>query len=178
VVPPEPVQLPEYATFTCAPAGKLHVKVKTAGATVKLPNACVAVCGVASLSVTFTVNDVAPAVLGVPVMAPVDGFKFNPPGSAPTLIEYVYAGVPPAAVQLPVYTTFTRAPAGKLQVNVKMAGATAKLAIARVAVCAGAPLSVTFTVNDVVPAVLGIPVMAPVDGFKFNPAGNAPALIE
>jgi hypothetical protein len=76
-----------YVTPTCAVGGKLQVNVNVGGATVKLLTACVAVCGVASPSVTFTVNDVVPAVLGVPVIAPVEVFKFNPPGNAPALIE-------------------------------------------------------------------------------------------
>jgi hypothetical protein len=81
------VQLPEYATPTLAPAGKLHASVNNGGATVKLANACNAVPAPGALSVTFTVNEKAPAVLGVPVIAPVEVFKFKPPGSAPALIE-------------------------------------------------------------------------------------------
>jgi hypothetical protein len=36
--------------------------------------------------------------------------------------------------------------------------------------------SVTFTVNDTVPAVVGVPEITPVDATRLNPAGNAPAL--
>ena len=36
--------------------------------------------------------------------------------------------------------------------------------------------SVTFTVNDTVPAVVGVPEITPVDATRLSPAGNAPAL--
>ena len=36
--------------------------------------------------------------------------------------------------------------------------------------------SVTFTVNDTVPAVVGVPEITPVDETKLNPAGSVPAL--
>jgi hypothetical protein len=36
--------------------------------------------------------------------------------------------------------------------------------------------SFTCTVNDTVPAVVGVPEITPVDATRFNPAGNAPAL--
>jgi hypothetical protein len=82
------VQLPEYATPTCAVGGKLQANVNVGGATVKLLIACVAVCGVDPPSVTFTVKEVVPTVFGVPVIAPVEVFRFKPAGKAPTLIEY------------------------------------------------------------------------------------------
>jgi hypothetical protein len=37
--------------------------------------------------------------------------------------------------------------------------------------------SVTCTVNDAVPAVVGIPEIAPVDATSVKPAGRVPALI-
>jgi hypothetical protein len=37
-------------------------------------------------------------------------------------------------------------------------------------------VSVTFTVKVNVPADNGVPVMAPVDGFKLNPEGNVSLL--
>jgi hypothetical protein len=90
-VPPFPAQLPLYATPTCAFAGNEQVKVNAAAATVKFVTACVALCAVGIvLSTTFTVNEyVLPAVVGVPVIAPVLVFKLNPPGNVPALIEYV-----------------------------------------------------------------------------------------
>ena len=36
--------------------------------------------------------------------------------------------------------------------------------------------SVTFTVNETVPAVVGVPEITPVEAARLNPAGNVPAL--
>jgi hypothetical protein len=76
---------------------------------VKFVTACVALCAVGVvLSTTLTVNAyVLPAVVGVPLTAPVVVFKLKPPGNAPELIEYVYGVVPPLPVQLPLYATPT-----------------------------------------------------------------------
>jgi hypothetical protein len=60
----------------------------------------------------------------------------------------------------------------------KLDGDTAKLTTASLAFCAGDPLSVTLTVNELVPAAVGEPVVAPVDEFRLRPAGSAPELIE
>lgn len=43
-----------------------------------------------------------------------------------------------------------------------------------VAVCAGLPLSVSFTVNADAPATVGVPVIVPVDGFSVKPVGSDP----
>jgi hypothetical protein len=42
---------------------------------------------------------------------------------------------------------------------------------------AGLPESVTRAVKFEVPAVVGVPVMAPVLAFKLSPAGKAPAVM-
>ena len=65
-----------------------------------------------------------------------------------------------------------------LPVSVGGGGATLKPDIAWAAVCAGEPLSVTLTVNESVPAEVGVPETAPVDEFMLKPAGSTPALIE
>ena len=51
-------------------------------------------CGVAAESATVTVNAPGPPV-GVPAMAPVEGFSARPAGSAPEVTLQVYGGVPP-----------------------------------------------------------------------------------
>jgi hypothetical protein len=44
---------------------------------------------------------------------------------------------------------------------------------------AGVPVeSATCTVNGYDPAVVGVPVTAPVDGFNVNPGGSDPAVME
>jgi hypothetical protein len=50
--------------------------------------------------------------------------------------------------------------------------------MACVALCAGDPLSATFTVNENVPTADGVPVIAPVEEFNAIPPGSAPALME
>ena len=48
-------------------------------------------------STTWAVKLNVPGVVGVPVIAPVDGFRIKPPGSEPLTIENVYGGIPPVA---------------------------------------------------------------------------------
>ena len=68
------------------------------GPPVALIEALLAVSDVGKLeSVTVAVKLTLPAVVGVPVMAPVEAFSVSPAGSDPELIENVYGGVPPAA---------------------------------------------------------------------------------
>jgi len=52
------------------------------------------------LSVTRTVKSEVPAVVGVPVIAPVDPFNVNPAGGLPTTVAHVYGVVPPAATKV------------------------------------------------------------------------------
>ena len=42
------------------------------------------------------------------------------------------------------------------------------------AVCTGELVSATLKVTNVVPALVGVPVIAPVDGFRLRPAGSVP----
>ena len=58
-------------------------------------------------STTWAVKLNAPAVVGVPVIAPVMGFRFSPGGNEPAVIENVYGGVPPVAVSEEEYGTPT-----------------------------------------------------------------------
>jgi hypothetical protein len=62
---------------------------------------------------------------------------------------------------------------------VSVGGVTRKFDVACDAFCAGVPLSITLIVNaKLFPAVLGVPVIAPVAVFKLSPPGKAPALTE
>ena len=47
---------------------------------------------------TLTVKEKGPAVVGVPVIAPVAVFSVRPAGSAPEAIAKVYGAVPPVTV--------------------------------------------------------------------------------
>ena len=53
-----------------------------------------------ALSVTRAVNRNAPALMGVPLMMPVEAFNLTPPGKAPALTDHVYGSVPPVAVSV------------------------------------------------------------------------------
>ena len=64
-----------------------------AGSTVKLVVTKVALW--AALSVTFTVNEKLPGVVGLPLTRLVDELSVKPPGKAPPPREYVYGEVPP-----------------------------------------------------------------------------------
>ena len=57
-------------------------------------------------SMTFAVKLYPPAVVGVPIIAPVLAFRVSPPGRLPVL-EKVYGRAPPAAVSAEVYDTPT-----------------------------------------------------------------------
>jgi hypothetical protein len=47
--------------------------------------------------VTCTVNELVPAVVGVPVIAPVVAWSDSPAGSAPPITDQAYGGTPPVA---------------------------------------------------------------------------------
>jgi len=59
-------------------------------------NDCVAVSAGELESVAFTVNDVVPACVGVPVMSPLVE-SASPAGSDPLARDHVYGAVPPVA---------------------------------------------------------------------------------
>ena len=63
-------------------------------------NAFVAVCLGVPLSVTFAVKEKAPAVVGVPVIAPVAELRDRFAGKAPAANDHVYGAVPFWAVKV------------------------------------------------------------------------------
>ena len=65
-----------------------------------IESAWVAVCAVVAASVAFTVKELWPAALGVPPIAPVDGFNESPAGNVPVLTLQVYGVVPPDAARV------------------------------------------------------------------------------
>jgi hypothetical protein len=67
------------------------------GATIKIEVAAVAVFGVALESLTCIVKIEVAAVVGVPVIAPVDAVRFNPAGSDPDETLQLYGVTPPFA---------------------------------------------------------------------------------
>jgi hypothetical protein len=57
----------------------------------------------------------------------------------------------------------------------RVAGTTVSVRFA-VAVCAGDPESVTLKVSGAETAVVGVPLMRPVEAFNANPGGIVPAM--
>ena len=127
-----------------------------------------------ALFVALTVKFDVPAVVGVPVIAPVDVFKLRPPGRLPLAIAHVI-GVVPVAARVWLYAVPT-VPAGKEAVVI--VGATgAELMTMLSALVAFPALFVALTVKLKVAAVVGVPVIAPVDAFKLRPPGRLPLAI-
>ena len=107
------------------------------------------------------------------MIAPVDAPRFKPAGSAPDEIEKVKIRVPPPATRKELYATpswpvFT----GHETVTGGAAETVATILQLWVAVV-GVP-STTLTLKEVVPAPVGVPLIAPVDVFKVKPAGSDP----
>jgi hypothetical protein len=57
----------------------------------------------ASESVTVAVKVKVPAVVHVPVIAPVEALRLSAGGSEPLLIDHVSGGTPPVAVSVALY---------------------------------------------------------------------------
>jgi hypothetical protein len=125
-------------------------------------------------SFTCTVNDAVPAVVGVPLTCPV-ALSANPAGKAPALIDQLYGFVPPLACSVVEYAVPAVPPGSVVVVTVGgCAGAATTTLKAFVPVLFAE--SLTRTVIDTVPAVVGVPLITPVDETRLTPAGNVPAL--
>jgi len=119
--------------------------------------------------VTVKVNELVPGVVAVPKSFPSEVFSERPAGNAPALIEYVRGDNPPETVH-PFWYAAPVTAAGSAHDKVRVGGETIKLSSGTRAVCAGEPLSVTWTTNENVPAYFGVPVIAPVDEFMLKPS--------
>ena len=126
-------------------------------------------------SVTCIVNDTVPAVVGVPEIMPVDATRLNPAGNVPALTLQVYGVVPPLACSVVEYAVPAVPPGNDVVVTVGGCAAAAT-AILNAFVPVLFAASFTCTVNDTVPAVVGVPEITPVDATRLNPAGSVPAL--
>jgi hypothetical protein len=125
------------------------------------------------LSVTFTVNVEVPAVVGVPVTAPLEAFSDSPAGKVPEAMLQVKGAVPPCAFSVDEYPRLP-VPFGSETVLIfKVAGAITMLNCC-VAVCTGELLSVNLIMNVDVPPDVGVPLITPVLPFSEVPAGSDP----
>src|SRR5271165_6242107 len=172
VVPPVAANVCEYPTPTCPFANDAVVIVSVGGAIV-IDSAAVFDTAGTSESDTFTVKLALPAAVGVPLIAPVDAFSVNPAGRLPTDIAQLYGVVPPVAANVCEYPTPT-CPFANDAVVIVSVGDAIVIDSAAVFDTAGTSESVTFTVKFVVPAAVGVPLIAPVDAFSVNPAGRLP----
>jgi hypothetical protein len=110
-----------------------------------------------------------PAALGVPLTAPVDAFTVRPAGKfAPA---HVYGGVPPVTARLAAYATPATPPGSDVVVMVS-AGAMVRDRFFEALACVGLVESVTVIARVLVPATVGVPLIAPVDTFSVSPCGS------
>lgn len=136
-----------------------------------------ALCAGELESVTLTVNEYVPAVVGVPLIWP-ELLNVNPAGKLPELIDQLYGVVPPLAASVAEYEVLATPP-GSEDVVICTGVIPAVIAMLRFAVafCAGELESLTATVNAEVPAVVGVPLICPAL-LSVKPAGREPALTD
>jgi hypothetical protein len=121
-------------------------------------------------STALAVKELLPSSVGVPVIAPVDEFRFKPKGREPVM-EYVYGGVPPPAITEELYATASWAVlAGQLMVS----GGCAVTAMLQLAVAVVDAESRTVAVKELAPLPVGVPAIAPVDELRLSPEGSEP----
>lgn len=124
-----------------------------------------------AVSCTRAVKVKVPAVVGVPAIVP-DVCKLSPLGKAPDSTLHEYGPWPPLAARAALYALCT-VPLGSELVLI-VSGATG---CATMIEYCRAPLlpavSCTRAVNVKVPAVVGVPVIAP-EGCRLSPLGKAP----
>src|SRR4051812_8914775 len=120
-------------------------------------------------SVTCNVTVRVPAEVGVPLMTPVVALIVNPAGKFVT--AQVYGLVPPVAAKVAPYDVPVIA--GDNELVVIVSGATTAMVSVFVAVRrVGLVESVTVIVTVLVPSVVGVPVIAPVEALSARPAGR------
>jgi hypothetical protein len=172
VVPPLACSVVEYAVPAVPPANDVVVTVGgwVAAATAIL-KAFVPVLFAAS--VTCTVNETVPAVVGVPEITPGD-VRLNPAGNVPALTLQLYGVVPPLACSVVEYAVPAVPPGSDVVVTVGdcAAAATSILRFAE-AVAVGEPESFTCTVKAEVPACVGVPEIRP-EPEMVIPTGKLP----
>jgi hypothetical protein len=156
-----------------------HCAVIVGGAIVIPQLSVVVVAWIPSVeSVTVTAKENGPAVVGVPVIAPVVAFSVRPGGSAPELTVNVYGARPPVTVIAELYGVPT-VPVMVAAHCAVMVGGAIVIPQLLVIVPAAVPLeSVTCAVKLNGPAVVGVPVIAPVVAFSVRPGGRDPVTIE
>ena len=122
------------------------------------------------MSVAVIVKFATPAVVGVPVIAPVVVFSDSPVGNAPAVTAKVDAPVPPVALTVWLYAVPTVAVGNDAGLTVIVAFTTTEYACDVVT----PTVSVAVIVKLNVPAADVVPVIAPVAAFSVDVTGMAP----
>ena len=169
VVPPVAASVaPGYAVLT-TPDGNDDVVIESWPVIVidRLFVAVRCVGFVESVTVMFTV--LVAAAVAVPLMTPVDASMLSPVGRP--VADHVYGVVPPVALTVALYGVPALPPGN--EVVVMVGGAMIVIAKLTVAVrCVGFVESVTVMAAVLAPAVVGVPLITPVEALIPSPAGK------
>jgi hypothetical protein len=141
------------------------------GAAMVMLRACDAVAF--ALSFTCTVKLEVPAVVGVPLIAPLAASD-SPAGSEPTVVDHVLPPDPPLATRVCEYATPTVPLGSEEVVTVNCGGAMVML---NACDAVAFELSFTCTVKLEAPAAIGVPLIAPLAA-SDSPAGSEPAVVD
>jgi len=175
--PPVAASVCEYAWLRYASA-RLVVVIVSGLRTAVIDSGCVSVAGTYWESVTCTVKFQVPVVVTVPLMTPVEEASVNPGGRLPEMTAHVYGVQPPVAASVCEYATFTIASGSVVVVISRAASVPMTIDSGCVAVPAGESESATSTVKLAVSAVVGTPLMTPVEGASVSPAGRFPDITD
>ncbi|MEO8368210.1 MAG: hypothetical protein ABI806_03350 [Candidatus Solibacter sp.] len=178
--------------LTCTPLGAVKVRMlplvpvlavlpvrsnvvgtqSTGGVTVMMQLLVVVVaCTPGVESVTLTVKENGPPVVGVPVIAPVVGLSVRPAGRAPEAIANVYGAVPPVTVIAELYGAPTVPVVAETHSAVIVGGAMViEQPELRDTACPPVE-SVAVTVKLKVPDAVGVPEMEPLAGLSVKEVG-------
>ena len=102
-------------------------------------------------------------------MTPVEALRLNPAGRP--VAAQVYGVLPPVAASVRLYATPTT-PSGREAVVMASCGVVVNERLAVAVRCVGEVESVTVTDTVLVPAVVGVPVIAPVEALIDRPVGR------
>lgn len=126
-------------------------------------------------SVTWNFSGVFDTLcVGVPLIAPFDGFSVKPVGSEPEVRLHVYGVVPPVAFSEAEYAALI-CPSGRLLVVID--NGAAAMTTCNDSVMLWEAASVTFAVKPNVPAAVGVPDNTPAPD-SVSPPGSVPALTD
>ena len=120
-------------------------------------------------SVTVIETVLAPAAVGVPVIAPVDGSMLSPAGRP--VADHVYGVVPPLALTVALYAA-PATPPGSDDVVMFSGAMTVSVRFAVAVRWDGLLESVTVIATVLAPAAVGVPLICPVEALRVNPAGS------